>query len=164
MMTVTSDFDSSAVMRGFPPSRMQRVTLENWRTVPFSHWAFRNIRQLLPTAQVSRAVSAGDELAARPIDLGRVSFEGVDGQETCLDDFLQDSHTNGFAVLHDNDLVFEHYAHGLTPDSAHILFSVTKSVTATLIGILTERACLILMHESANTFPRSRHLPMLMPA
>ena len=142
MKTVTSDYDCSDVMRGFPPPREQRVTLENWRTVPFSHWAFRNIRQLLPTAQVSRAVSAGDELAARPTELGRISFEGVDGQETCLDNFLQDSHTNGFAVLHDNALVFEHYAHGLVPDSAHILFSITKSVTATLIGILTERGVL----------------------
>ena len=142
MKTVTSDYDSSDVMRGFPPPRVQRVTLKNWRTVPFSHWAFRNIRQLLPTAQVSRTLSARDELDARPIDLGRISFEGIDGKETCLDDFLQDSYTNGFAVLHDNALVFEHYAHGLVPDSAHILFSVTKSVTATLIGILTERGVL----------------------
>ena len=139
---MTDHFDSSVVMRGFPPPLVRRVTLENWRTVPYSHWAFRNIRQLLPTAQVSRGEAVRKDIVSHQIDLEHLPFEGVDGKETCLMNFLQDSHTNGFAVLYDDCLVFEHYAHGLARDSAHILFSVTKSVTATLIGVLTEQGFL----------------------
>ncbi len=131
--------DSSSVMRGFPPPDKQRVTLNNWRTVPYSHWAFRNIRQLLPTALVRCGASVPFDPPSSALDVNGLSFEGIDGKEVCLKDFLQESHTHGFAVLHDNQVVFEHYAHGLRPECAHILFSVTKSVTATLAGILAER-------------------------
>ncbi len=36
----------------FPPERL--VTLANWQDPPFNRWAFQHIRELIPTARVSR--------------------------------------------------------------------------------------------------------------
>ncbi len=38
--------------------------------------------------------------------------------------------------------MFEWYAHGLTPDTPHLIFSVSKSVAGTLGGILADRGML----------------------
>ena len=57
----------SRIMQGFPPSPEHQVTIENWRSAPFSSWAFRNIRQLLPTAPIYRGdrnASAHDDSEA----------------------------------------------------------------------------------------------------
>ena len=42
----------SPLMDGFPPSPEAQVTLANWRTAPFSRWAFHHVRELLPTADI----------------------------------------------------------------------------------------------------------------
>ena len=38
--------------------------------------------------------------------------------------------------MHDGRVVFEHYVDGMRPDDTHLLMSVSKSLTATLIGVL----------------------------
>ena len=63
-------------------------------------------------------------------------------REVTLGKFLIDNNVDGFIVLHNGAVVFEHYDHGLLPDSPHILFSVSKSMTAILTGILVDRGFL----------------------
>ena len=127
------------IMRGFPPAPEHQVTLANWREAGFNKWAFHHVREVLPTANVSRGDGALCELARRPVDCDAVAFEDSRGRETTIGRFLADSATDGAIVLHEGRVIFEHYDNGMTPETPHILFSVTKSVTATLTGILADK-------------------------
>ena len=129
----------SQLMQGFPPSLENQVTTENWRTAPYSSWAFRNIRQLLPTAPIHTTRDHEWILPREPQNLTELSFQDIQGKETSLGDFLIDNNVDGFIVLRNGTVVFEYYGHGLLPESPHILFSVSKSMTAILCGVLVDR-------------------------
>ena len=71
------------LMRGFPPPPEMQVTLANWREPPYNRWAFRHVRQLVPSAPVPRGAGPAQPLPAAPRDLGPIAFadkEGRDGQ------------------------------------------------------------------------------------
>lgn len=128
------------LMRGFPPPAEMQVTLANWREPPYNRWAFRHVRQLVPSAAVSRG--EGPALPPAPRDLSSVAFVDKGGSEVSVDQMLAATYTDGFVVLQDGHLVAEAYDNGLTPDRPHILMSVTKSVAASLTGILADRGLL----------------------
>jgi CubicO group peptidase (beta-lactamase class C family) len=130
---------SERLMQGFPPSVDRQVTLANWREAPFSRWGFRNARQLIPTANISRgrhSVRLAGE-GGRLVE--RIAFAGPDGQEWTIGGLLRATFTDGFLVLRGGRIVAERYDGGLAPEQPHILFSVSKSVTAVLVGALAER-------------------------
>ena len=143
----------SRIMQGFPPSPEHQVTIENWRSAPFSSWAFRNIRQLLPTAPIYRGDRSATALETASYDLGGLRFEDFHGKETSIDDFLLDTHTDGFIVLHRGTVIFERYENGLLPHTPHILFSVSKSLTAMLAGVLADKGFLDPERNVAHYIP-----------
>ena len=123
----------------FPPGG--QVTLANWQQAPFSRWAFQHVRELIPTARI-----AGSGGSARPLpragrDLSGLAFRCA-GRDWTVAEFLAASHTDGFLVLHRGEVVAEHYANGMTPGTPHLLMSVSKSVVATVAGILAGRGVL----------------------
>lgn len=125
------------MMAEFPPADDAQVTLANWRTKPFNEWGFRNVRELLPTANVERS----DAPAAMPLNLqylDDVTFEGLNGEQTTLAKGVRQIETDGLIVLHRGKIVSEWYDHGLTPSAQHLVFSVTKSITGSVGGILAE--------------------------
>ena len=97
-----------------------QVTLATWRTAPFNRWAFHHVRELIPSADIAHDPESVRVLPARPQDLG-------------LEAFLRETDTDGIAVVHRGRLVFEHYANGMTPETPHILMSVSKSMLGLLI-------------------------------
>lgn len=96
-----------------------RVTRENWRTWPYSRWAFQHARELVPS--VALAGGAPRALPEAPADLG-------------WDGFLSETYTDAVLVLHRGVLIYERYANGMTPATPHMVFSITKSV----VGIVAE--------------------------
>jgi len=61
-----------------------------------------------------------------------------EGQELNLDQFLEQTRTNALLVIQDGAIVHEQYRKGMTPDSRHTIFSMSKSIIATLMGIALE--------------------------
>ena len=55
---------------------------------------------------------------------------------------LDATYTDGFLVLHGGAVVAERYANGFGPHLTHVMFSTTKSVVATIAGILVGRGTL----------------------
>ncbi len=49
---------------------------------------------------------------------------------------LDATFTDGLMVVHDDEVVFEHYGGLMRPEDTHLLMSVSKSLTATLAGVL----------------------------
>ena len=124
-------------MDGTPPVGDALVTLANWQDPPFNRWGFQHVRELVPSARVARAASAR-ELAHDHRDLSGVEFT-LDGESHTVEQMLDATYTDGFLVLHRGRIVTERYFNGLTPDRTHLVMSVTKSVVATVAGILAGR-------------------------
>jgi CubicO group peptidase (beta-lactamase class C family) len=115
------------------------VTLANWRQPPFNQWGFRNVRELLPTANIARSDTPTVLPLARR-HLEAIAFDDRKSEKTTVADALRTSHTDGFLVLHRGQIVSEWYAHGLTPSTQHLIFSVSKSVAGTVAGILADQS------------------------
>ncbi len=128
-------------MRGFPPKREAQVTLANWREAPLNRWSLHNVRQILPTQPIERGGTAS-ALPREVQAIDRIGLRRADGRTTTVGGVLGETFTDGFVVLHRGRIVHETYGAGMRPEDQHILFSVTKSVTATLAGIYVEKGLL----------------------
>jgi CubicO group peptidase (beta-lactamase class C family) len=110
---------------------------DDWDREPWNRRTFQRVRELVPTAQVRRSSTPH----AWPValqDVGAVQFE-IDGRSASVADFLGSSYTDGFCVVHRGTIVAEHYYNGMNEHSLHLVQSVSKSVTATALGILAGR-------------------------
>ena len=114
------------------------VTLANWRTPPFSSHAFHNVDKLVPTAPIEASKKAW-ALAAQLQSLDALTFHDHQGMERQFADVLASTNTRGLVVLHRGRMVAEWYGGGYDGASPHIIFSVSKSLTGALTGILVEK-------------------------
>jgi CubicO group peptidase (beta-lactamase class C family) len=127
------------LMAGAPPfAPGSLVTLANWQDPPFNRWAFQHVRELIPTARIPRGDGPAWPLPQAERDLAGVRFTSA-GQELTVAELLAQTCTDGFLVLHRGGIVTEQYFNGMTPDTPHLLMSVSKSVTAAVAGVLAGR-------------------------
>src|SRR5258706_5839543 len=126
------------LMDVFPPGPDRLVTLSNWRKAPFSAWGFRDVRRLLPTANIAASADAvGLEMSLE--EIGHVGFADHDGHPTTLRQALRATRTDAFVVLRRGRIAAEWYDNGMDATTPHIVFSVSKSICGPLGGILTGR-------------------------
>ncbi|PBB20120.1 serine hydrolase [Mesorhizobium sp. WSM4313] len=110
------------------------VRLDNWRLSPFNRWSFQNVGELVPSAHIA-AAPAGESQAK---SLGALLEEKISlagGSET-VEGFLKRSDTDGLTILKAGKLVGDWSAPHMPFGARHIIFSISKSVTAILAGIL----------------------------
>ncbi|MGK9165363.1 beta-lactamase family protein [Inquilinus limosus] len=112
------------------------ATLANWRQAPYSRWGFRNVRRLVPVAEIPRGEFAACFKPGPALELDRIAVPGQGGSVARL---MAESDTDGLLVLHRGAVVAEHYAHGLNPKTQHIVFSISKSIAGLIAGILVDR-------------------------
>ncbi len=141
---------AKGLMTGFPPALADQVTLANWQDPPFSSWAFRHTREVIPSHRIPAAGAAAVPLpvADRPrvvadrSPVGEVTLTRLDASTGTLDEVLADTHTDAFVLLHDGHLVEERYGEGMAPHTTHLVMSVSKSLVGCVTGILDERGLL----------------------
>jgi hypothetical protein len=124
-------------MTGFPPEPSGQVTLANWRTPPFNRWAFQHVREIVPSAEIANDPDRVWTLPQSPRDLSALRIGEGD-----LAAFLEGTDTDAMVVIHRGRIVFEHYAHGMTPGTPHILMSVSKSMLGLVAAMLAARGTL----------------------
>ncbi|MBN33397.1 MAG: serine hydrolase [Rhodospirillaceae bacterium] len=127
------------LMQTFPPIGDDAVTLENWRTPPHNRWAYQHVSELVPSAQIWRGSGPVWELPRASLDLSDISYTDHAGTPETVAAFLDTHQTDGICVLRRGEIVMEHYRNGLQAHRPHILMSVSKSITALVIGILVEQ-------------------------
>ena len=129
-------------MQGFPSLTDRQVTLANWLRPPFNRWSFQHVREILPTACIDRPRAPVTPLwrSDRPVE--PVAFQSPHGSEWTVGRLLAETFTNGFMVLQRGRVVAERYDNGLALERRHIVFSVSKSITAALAGVLVGRGLL----------------------
>jgi len=115
------------------------VTLANWRLPPWNCYAFHQISEVLPVARIAHDPSRVSAWSQAPRAIGDVAFTAPGGAPWTVEAMLPHTATDGFLVLHKGRLAFEWYGNGLKSIDPHIVFSVSKSITGILAGILMER-------------------------
>jgi CubicO group peptidase (beta-lactamase class C family) len=134
---------SHDLMTGFPPVPEAQVTLANWQDPPFNRWAFRHMRELIPSQPIPAAGSSGPggaaPLPAAPRPLPDPPVWRIDGSTVTAAEVFADTYTDALVVLKDGQLVAERYDAGMTADTVHLLMSVSKSVVGCVAGVLADR-------------------------
>lgn len=120
-------------------TRRTGATLANWRLPPWNCYAFHHIAEVLPVARIAHDPSRVSAWSQAPRAVAEVAFTASDGSAWTVEGMLPHTATDGFVVLHKGRLAFEWYGNGLTPTDPHIVFSVSKSITGILAGILADR-------------------------
>ncbi|MGY2257660.1 serine hydrolase domain-containing protein [Pseudomonas sp. SDO55104_S430] len=119
------------VMQGFPPAQEFRVNKANAFQPPFLRWSIRHAREVSATRNIARAAQPLPLTGEEPRQLDSVEFKAGEANLT-LAQYLQDTTTDGFIVLHRGKVVFERYLDGFEANQPHIWASMTKSVTGLL--------------------------------
>ena len=109
-------------------------TLANWRQHPHSIRGFVEVDRLITNQPIRTSPGATALPKGEALDLGSISI----GQQSAAD-LLSTSDTDGFLVLKDGAVVSESYGPAMDANTRHIIFSVSKSVTGTLAGVLVDR-------------------------
>ena len=147
MSAEESDPRSLGWMQGVPPPPDKRITVAagDFFDFPKSRWTVCHIRDLLPTAEVSRGVEApipmvyapARELAAIGAEIDGLTFMpmGSDSEMTWKES-LAANYTDGLLIQHKGQIVYERYSGCLTETGKHAMMSMTKSTVGLLAEIL----------------------------
>lgn len=127
------------VMEGFPPPSDKRVTVHNFMSPPYNRWALQHIREIQPTKEIYRGSGPVANLKLDKLNLSSISTKVRDNREMSLTQFLDETSTDSFLILHRGKIVFEKYMNGMQQHTQHQMFSATKSFVGTLMLILIEQ-------------------------
>lgn len=128
------------------------VTLENWRTRPFSTWAFQNVREIVPSASVQTRAKVETAPATSASLLDQPAF-GLDGTPASLTSWLSQTETDSLVVMKGGKFILDWHAPHREAARPHIIFSVSKSLTGLLAGALVAEGAL------APDEPVTRYIP-----
>lgn len=146
---------SGRLMTGYPLSPDKQVTLANWMEAPFNRWSFQHVREIIPTARISRGHGPEARLEEAFEGIEDIVFRDAGGGRTTLRQVLDATCTDAFLVLKSGRLVCEEYLNGMDQHTPHLLMSVSKSLTGTVAGILIGRG------ELDPAEPVTRYVPSL---
>jgi CubicO group peptidase (beta-lactamase class C family) len=124
----TTDFDARY---GFARAE---VGLANWRQAPYSRFAFQTVAEIVPSALCPPA-DPRPEPAAQSPDLLQATLT-VQGKAAPLAAHLAASDTDVFCVLQHGHVLADWAAPHAAPTAPHLVFSISKSLTALVAGAL----------------------------
>ncbi len=133
--------------------RNQNVYLGNWREAPQNRWSLHHVRELIPTANIPNQPDQICALRRTTSDLDGLHFIDGNGYQRSLATILTEAWTDALCVLHKGSIVYEWYAPHYSGTDPHILFSVSKSVTGALAGVLVEQGRLAVGEQISTYIP-----------
>ena len=148
-------FDINKIMKGSPPPIEYQVTLDNWRKYPFNSWSFVNVRNLIPTSPIYNNPDKEVILQKQLIDIDDLV---IDHKNTSykLKEIFKICDTDAFLVMHKGKIKFEFYDKFTRFNTPHIIFSVSKSLTSLLTGILVEKKVININNYISHILPETK--------
>jgi len=148
-------FDINKIMKGSPPPIKYQVTLDNWRKYPFNSWSFVNVRNLIPTSPIYNNPDKKVILQKQLIDIDDLV---IDHKNTSykLKEIFKICDTDAFLVMHKGKIKFEFYDKFTRFNTPHIIFSVSKSLTSLLTGILVEKKVININNYISHILPETK--------
>ncbi|MCV6966771.1 hydrolase [Mycobacterium intermedium] len=111
-------------------------SLGNWLSAPYARWAFQHVEDFMPTAVIPRGSGPVAGLSAASAPVSDVGVTLGDGVATTVGAVMAGTATDGWAVAFRGSLVAEEYVDGFDRRTRHLLFSVSKSLVAAVVGAL----------------------------
>lgn len=145
--------EATLVMDGVPPTRDSQVTFKNYRAQPFSKWSFHNVGapfNVLTIPREGRIAEFSDKENAK---LGQLKLVDKSGETRTVEQILENTDTDGFLVLQNDNVLFERYYGDMNRNDHHIWFSATKSLVSTALGLLVEEGKIKLSDSPAKYIP-----------
>jgi len=143
------------LMEGFPPPPDKQVTKANaLRTPPFNRWSYQHMRMIYPSAPIPAA--------DKPVPLSKTidwSLEQLKIEEpgtgamTDMATFLKKTYADAIVVIRGDQIVYERYLNGMSPNQPHQMMSVTKSFGGLLGLMAVEEGKLKESDQVANYVP-----------
>ena len=112
------------------------ISLDNWLLGPYSKWSFQHVEDMVATAVISRGTGPAAALPTASTPVGEIPVTCTDGTETTVGAVMAATATDGWAVAYRDSLVAEEYVDTLRAQTRHLLFSVSKSLVAAVVGAL----------------------------
>jgi CubicO group peptidase (beta-lactamase class C family) len=112
------------------------ISLDNWLSAPYAHWSFQHVEDFVLTATISRGTGPSAGLPAADAPIAEIQRTSTDGVTTTVGAVMATTATDGWAVAYRGSMVAEEYLDGMTAQTRHLLFSVSKSLVAAVLGAL----------------------------
>ena len=129
----------------------EAVPRSEWDRPPWNRWSFQHVRDILPTVEVLRGDGPVRALPSDEQPLDGLNVIGLEGAETTLAAFLDETFTDGFLVLRDGAIVYERYLNGMDERTLHLSQSVAKSFIGMLTGIFAGRGLMQALAARSST-------------
>jgi CubicO group peptidase (beta-lactamase class C family) len=136
---------------GFPRAG---VDLSNWRTRPFSAWSFQNVGEFVPSADIASGLAI-EEDEAEPLGDLLALPAGTQPDET-VGAFLKRSETDSLTIFRSGRLFGEWASPTCDVARPHLIFSISKSLTAIVAGILEMDGLLDRSRSVSHYVPEAR--------
>jgi len=134
--------------------RNPQTDLNNWREAPHSQWSFQNVRELIPTAPIS-CDDGSPELNIATFDFADLKFDSPQGSVD-LPSIAERSHSDSLVILNRGKLVYQWSAPHVEASNPHIIFSISKSLTAMLAGIIEDQGELDPSRPAVHYLPKTK--------
>ena len=131
----------------------EAVPRSEWDRPPWNRWSFQHVRDILPTVEVLRGDGPVRALPSDEQPLDGLNVIGLEGAETTLAAFLDETFTDGFLVLRDGAIVYERYLNGMDERTLHLSQSVAKSFIGMLTGIFAGRGLIDVNARITDVLP-----------
>ena len=109
-----------------------QATLGNWRLPPYNREAFSKVREIMPSASINW--NKGLAVLENTSKNRNLNVKLKENQEAGLDEFLNQTTVDVFHVSHRGKNIYKWHSQYCSSSTPHIIFSVSKSLTALLIG------------------------------
>lgn len=139
----------TAAGRANAQSSPPNTSILRWTVEQQAEW-YPQIEKVYP----SKIVKRGDYV--RPLPKSDRSLDGLtyaQGEKTwTIDDYMKAYNVSGLTVVKDGKVLLERYGLGRKPEDRWISFSVTKSITSTLVGAAIKDGKIKSLDDGVTTY------------
>ncbi len=112
---------------------------------------FLNMNRTFEAREVTRSGPVFElPKSAYPLSLPE-QFD-LDDAQLSVDTFLAETGTNGLLILQNDEIKFEQYYQGHTPEGRHISWSMAKSFTSALLGVAVDEGHIDSIHQPVTDY------------
>ena len=113
------------------------INLDNWRDFPYSSHTFQNVGQLIPEHVIEGVDSFTPVSQLDPSLISREYM--ITGRPQAGSEFLKQSYTDALLITKSGTIVADYYSNNMDLHSPHLTFSVSKSITGIVAGIVLKK-------------------------
>ncbi|MGZ1490529.1 serine hydrolase [Brevibacterium sediminis] len=126
---------------------LESIDLDTWKWPEFFAFALTRMQEIFPTGGIPRGIGPVREYVTedndfRSLMIDREKWPAADEDWATVGDVLANTHTDAWLVTRNGVALAEEYAWPMKPARQHMLFSVSKSIVATVIGALADAGLL----------------------